>query len=78
MAEGRLQREGEVIHIIVKHFINLTPLLRNLTNAREDDLPLLTLSRADERQPGLFDARNKRSQVRSDVEPAFPPARNFR
>lgn len=78
MAEGRLQREGEVIHIIVKHFINLTPLLRNLTDAREDDLPLLTLSRADERQPGLFDARNKPSQIRSDTEPAFPPARNFR
>ena len=41
MVEGQLQREGEVMHVIVSRCYNLNKLLRNLTAAQEENLPLL-------------------------------------
>jgi error-prone DNA polymerase len=49
MVEGKLQREGEVIHVIVQKCFNLSKLLKILTASQEEDLPLLTLSRGDEK-----------------------------
>jgi error-prone DNA polymerase len=49
MAEGRLQCEGEVIHVMVSCCYNFSKLLRHLTASRDERLPLLTLSRADEK-----------------------------
>lgn len=77
MAEGRLQIEGKVIHLVVRKCYNFSKLLRGLTPADNEDLPLLTLARPDEKSipPGL----NKRSQVREKQdEKVFPEARNFR
>lgn len=77
MVEGRLQIEGEVIHVIVRKAHDFSKLLRTLTAADNEDLPLLTLSRADEKSlpPGV----NKKSQVREEAkEDLFPGARNFR
>jgi error-prone DNA polymerase len=48
MVEGKLQIEGLVIHVIAHRFFNLSPLLRGLTAANTEDLPVLTLSRSDE------------------------------
>jgi error-prone DNA polymerase len=48
MVEGELQIVNEVIHVIVSRCFNLNKLLGALTPARGEDLPLLTLSRADE------------------------------
>jgi error-prone DNA polymerase len=48
MVEGRLQVEGEVIHVIVQRCFDLTKLLRRLTTHTSEDPPLLTLARADE------------------------------
>ncbi|MDF2431455.1 MAG: error-prone polymerase [Mucilaginibacter sp.] len=48
MVEGKLQIEGEVIHVIVSRCFNLTKLLRGLTPAGDENLPVLTLSRSDE------------------------------
>jgi error-prone DNA polymerase len=48
MVEGKLQIEGEVIHVIVKRCYNLSALLRSLTPANNEDVPVLTLSRSDE------------------------------
>jgi len=48
MVEGKLQIEGLVIHVIAHRFFNLSPLLRGLTAAQTEDLPVLTLSRSDE------------------------------
>jgi len=77
MVEGKLQREGQVVHVIVQRCFDLTKLLRDLTATPNDDLPLLTLSRADERSP--FPVENKRTQVRTAVDKeVFPPARNFK
>ena len=77
MVEGKLQIEGEVIHVIARRLYNFSKLLRTLTDEEPDKLPLLTLSRADEKSlpPGV----NKKSQVREDAnEKVFPEARNFR
>ena len=74
MVEGKLQVEGEVIHVIVQRCFDLSGLLRHLTAAHNEELPLLTLSRADEKTipPG----QNKKSQVREDK--VFPGGRNFK
>ena len=77
MVEGRLQIEGEVIHIIVRRAHDFSKLLRSLTETDTEKLPLLTLSRADEKSlpPGV----NKKTQIREDAkEKVFPEARNFR
>lgn len=77
MVEGRLQIEGEVIHVIVRKCHDFSKLLRQLAPKQEDDISVLTLSRADEKS--IPPAQNKRSQVREDAqEKHFPGARNFR
>ena len=49
MVEGKLQIEGKVIHVITSRCFNLSALLRGLTTPENDDQPVLTLSRADQR-----------------------------
>lgn len=76
MVEGRLQIEGEVIHVIVKRCHNLTKLLNNLTEAQKETPALLTLSRADERDPDDYSAQDKRQKSKSAE--IFHGGRNFR
>lgn len=71
MAEGMVQVEGEVIHIIVTAGYDLSKLLRKLTAAGNEDLPLLTLSRADEKV-SVGDNRI------AEQKKLFPDARHFR
>ena len=40
MVEGTLQREGEVIHIIVQRCYNFSKLLRHLTESKKSSLPI--------------------------------------
>lgn len=77
MVTGRVQREGEVIHVVVQECYNLSPLLRRLTAREEENLPLLTLSRADERKPFPTDLPRVQPQqiVQEDI---FPAGRNFK
>lgn len=78
MAEGQVQREGQVIHVIVKKFTDLTGLLDDL-KPDDDNLPLLTLAHADEKAPMGRDSRVKYSQVRKSLgEMVIPRARNFK
>ncbi|HTF28220.1 MAG TPA: OB-fold nucleic acid binding domain-containing protein, partial [Flavitalea sp.] len=78
MVEGKLQREGEVIHVIVKSCYDFSKLLRRLTATNNEDLPLLTLSRGDEKTIPVHE-QNKRSQVHETNEKkVFPDARNFK
>lgn len=81
MVEGKLQKEGEVIHVIVHSCHDYSKLLRKLTPARKENLPLLTLSRGDEKGPAIpsYPGSNKRTQVREEAQEIhFPEARNFR
>lgn len=72
MVEGKLQVEGEVVHVVVRRCFNLNKLLNGLTNADNDDLPLVPLSRSDET---TAPAPQKRDQSAQDV---FYKGRNFR
>jgi len=77
MVEGKLQIEGEVIHVIVKRCHDFSKLLRSLTPANNENLPLLTLAYPDEKS--IPPAQNKRNQLRENgQEKVFPEARNFR
>ena len=77
MVEGKLQRAGEVIHVIVSRCFDFSKLLRKLTHANVDNIPVLTLARPDEKS--IPAAQNKRSLVReTPKEIQFPQARNFR
>jgi error-prone DNA polymerase len=77
MVEGKLQIEGEVIHVIVKQCYDFSKLLRKLTPSSNDTPQVLTLAYPDEKS--LPAGLNKRSQVRENAqEKVFPEARNFR
>ena len=78
MVEGRLQREKEVVHVIVSKCTDLTKMLGKLVQREADDLPILTLSRGDEKT-APYPAQDKRSQVREEVpKEAFHGGRNFK
>ncbi len=76
MIEGKLQVEGEVIHVILSCCYNLTKLLRDLTPSHDEQLPLLTLSHADEKS--LPPNTDKKSPITGNAGKIFPEARNFR
>ena len=78
MVEGQLQREGEVIHVIVKRCFNCSRLLQQLVRHKNDDASLMTLSRADEKT-SVQDTRVKAQQQEEIVQgKIFPEGRNFR
>src|SRR5665213_1106065 len=72
MVEGKVQIEGEVIHVIVKRCFNLT----RLTPAGDENLPVLTLSRADERTGR--EGSNKGQIEETRIKDAFHKGRNFK
>lgn len=76
MVEGKLQREGEIIHVIVRRCFNFSRLLRNLTESRQESL-LLPVSRADETtSPFLPETKTKKHDVvQGNI---FPDGRNFK
>lgn len=77
MVEGKLQIEGKVIHVIVKRCYDFSKMLRQLTARRNEDFPILTMARPDEKS--IPAPQNKRSQVREVAqERIFPEARNFK
>ena len=75
MVEGKVQIEGEVIHVIVKRCYDFSKLLRHLTAANKEDLPLLTLARADETS---IPTHAQHTKAKERHEELFPGARNFR
>jgi error-prone DNA polymerase len=79
MVEGKLQKQDKVIHVIVRHCENWSPLLRDLTIDNKLNVPVLTLSPRDEKDGSPFKTQNKKTQKRQVVqEELFPDARNFR
>ena len=77
MVEGKLQKEGEVIHVVVKRCSNISSLLQKLSASEEKEPKLLTLSRADEKdEHANRDARTKgKKVVQTEI---FHGGRNFR
>ena len=77
MVEGKLQIEGEVIHVIVSRCYDFSKLLRHLTPAKNDQLPILTLAYPDEKsRPTNPDPRMK--QPEKLEKRIFPDSRNFK
>ncbi|RFZ84282.1 DNA polymerase III subunit alpha [Mucilaginibacter terrenus] len=73
MVEGRVQIEGEVIHIVVRRCFNLNSFLKTLTPAGDDDFPVTVLSRSDETvSPGPITKED------TGVKDVFYKGRNFR
>lgn len=77
MVEGTLQREGEVIHVIVKRCHNLSRLLQRLTTTPKQNLSLKPMSRADETTSPFLEksATNESELVQGKI---FGEGRNFR
>ncbi|HWA33482.1 MAG TPA: error-prone DNA polymerase, partial [Cyclobacteriaceae bacterium] len=76
MVEGKVQREGEVIHVIVRRCHNYSKLLRSLIPDTGEDPPVGTPSRADEKT-STPDPRRKQYHglVQGKI---FPEGRNFK
>lgn len=78
MVEGKLQREGEVTHVIVRRCYDMSHLLREMNQAKTDP-PVQTLSRADEKDEYASAAVNRKTQVRKPIQTEiFPSGRNFK
>jgi len=77
MAEGKVQIEGEVIHLVVRRCFNLSGLLRGLTAANHSDLPVLSLARGDETTKPEANERNTPANKKPKKE-VFYKGRNFR
>jgi error-prone DNA polymerase len=78
MVEGKLQVEGEVIHVIVKRCFDLTKLLHHLTAVNDENLPVLTLARGDETSIPAH-AQIKKKEIRENEQAdIFHKSRNFR
>ncbi|MBS1585530.1 MAG: error-prone DNA polymerase [Bacteroidetes bacterium] len=79
MVEGRLQIEGEVIHVIVRRCFDMTVFLRELTEVEDNTQSVQTLARADEKDGYPHHGVNKRAQVRTVAQgEIFPTGRNFK
>jgi error-prone DNA polymerase len=76
MVEGKLQREGEVVHVVVQRCYNLTKLLHDMVAVKHEHTHEL-VQPAGKEMP--FIKENKPTQMRIDVEDIkLPQARNFR
>ncbi len=77
MVEGKLQREGEVTHVIVRKCSNLSRLLEELIPFNREHSGLGTLARSDETSSRGPDPRDKTSKDSIQID-IFPRGRNFR
>jgi len=77
MVEGQVQREGEVIHVIVKRCHNYSKLLQHLTMPMQEELSLKPMSRADETTipPHADKNRKQHAVVQGKI---FHEGRNFK
>jgi error-prone DNA polymerase len=79
MVQGKVQKEKDVIHVIVQHCENWSKLLRGLSSNEKSDVRVLTLSPRDEGDGAPFKTQNKKTQKRQVAqEELFPGGRNFR
>lgn len=77
MVEGRLQREGEVTHVVVVRCFDLSGLLMELTAIKDEEPFTQPLSRADEREGEAPPSRSKKANRPVQIE-MFPGGRNFK
>lgn len=78
MVEGKLQREGEVIHVIVKRCFDVSRLLQQLTSSQKERLA--KLEEGSSTTNGPASDKQKPDWKRDEVIQAkiFPEGRNFK
>jgi error-prone DNA polymerase len=74
LVEGELQREGQVIHVIVKRCHNASGLLGKLTATQQEQFVTSPKSRSDETSSPFLDKKHSGSTQMN----MFPEGRNFR
>ena len=77
MAEGMLQRQGDVIHVMVQRCFDFSKLLHGLTLSNNKELSSLTLSETAEQSisHGQYKRKGESEKLQGQL---FPGARNFR
>lgn len=77
MVQGRLQKEGDVIHVVVSQCFNYNQLLNHLTPTQKENIAAVT-SRADEKGGEFFAAGREigTGSVREQVK--LPGSRDFK
>jgi error-prone DNA polymerase len=75
MVEGQVQKEGEVIHVVVNKCHNFTRLLGKLTATMETELIIKPMSRSDETSSPFPDKAHSSPGVQANI---FHDGRNFR
>jgi error-prone DNA polymerase len=78
MVEGRLQREGEVTHVVAKRCYDMSWLLEKLVTPEGEVLQISTLSRADEKDGDRQPVKSKKTQAKVVQGEIFPSGRNFK
>ncbi|MBX3253301.1 MAG: error-prone DNA polymerase [Chitinophagaceae bacterium] len=78
MVAGKLQREGEVIHMVVQQCYNLSHLLRKLIPSGDEDPEVLALCRADEKDGEMHPAGDRRDVQKKVVQGTLFPSRDFK
>lgn len=71
MVEGQLQREGEVVHVIVKRCFDVSKLLQQLTNPQKEQLEHLEKAASGKERPDW----KKDEVIQAKI---FPEGRNFK
>jgi error-prone DNA polymerase len=78
MVKGHLQIKHGVTHVIVQSAYNLNPLLAHLTPDQQADIPVLSLSRADEKDGTPFSDVTGKPDHPNKGAAAMPDGRNFK
>ena len=78
VVSGRLQRESDVIHVVVKKCFNGSSYLRNLVSQQADDPQVNVLCRADEKDGALHPKDGDRSRTKKVIQSSLFPSRDFK
>lgn len=78
MVEGKLQREGEVTHVIVSKCHDMSKMLKQLGEADNNHRQIQTLSGADNNDGTFVDERKSQQTKLAYQGEIFPQGRNFR
>ena len=77
MVAGRLQKEGEVIHLIAEAFQDYSKLLRHLTASQDEELNVSATFRPDEKDVAPF-PHKKQNAGTNQQQDIFGKSRDFR
>ena len=79
MVEGKMQREGKVIHVVAKRCVNVSSLLGELSVAANEHIAIQAKLRSDENDTDMANYTTNDSRVQKVVQAElFYSGRNFR